>query len=289
MGEHEQNEIAYHVRKGCFFDFSYTKRISPLNMGHRHFHDGYELFYMVSGERLYDIKDKTYHIRSGDLVLVNAHDLHRTTDAGSKPYERFLMYLKREMLDFFVPGMETTDILSAFHQGSRVLRLGEKERETMDSLMFRIMEEDKGHADGSEICVHALFACLLVQLQRFAGQEHLLLRESPSRVHEKMSRIALFINENHCQPLSLETLSGYFFLNASYLSRVFKKTMGLSFIDYLNHVRILEAQKLLNETGMNITMVSEKVGFESSSHFGRVFKAISGISPTQYRKLRVTG
>jgi len=63
----------------------------------------------------------------------------------------------------------------------------------------------------------------------------------------------------------------------------------LSFIDYLNHVRILEAQKLLNETGMNITMVSEKVGFESSSHFGRVFKAISGISPTQYRKLRVTG
>jgi AraC-like DNA-binding protein len=54
-------------------------------------------------------------------------------------------------------------------------------------------------------------------------------------------------------------------------------------VEYVNLVRLKEAQKLLSAGGLNVTEVAESVGFESLTHFGRVFKASTGMSPKQYR------
>jgi len=93
------------------------------------------------------------------------------------------------------------------------------------------------------------------------------------------------MNENFHLPLSLESISKIFFISPCYLSRIFKSSTGSTFIEYLNNIRIEEAQHLLLESNDKVTTIAEKIGFGSASHFGRVFKSITNLSPLAYRKL----
>lgn len=62
---------------------------------------------------------------------------------------------------------------------------------------------------------------------------------------------------------------------------------GLTFTEYLNYIRVKEAKELLCKSAESITQISEKVGYESITHFGRVFKKLTGVSPLKYRKQMV--
>ena len=76
-----------------------------------------------------------------------------------------------------------------------------------------------------------------------------------------------------------------FFISQYYLSRSFKQVTGFTFIEYLNSVRIREAQRLLRETEKQVIQIAHMVGFNNISHFGRIFKAITKYTPLQYRKI----
>ena len=92
-------------------------------------------------------------------------------------------------------------------------------------------------------------------------------------MHRKVSAIVNYINENYEKDyLTLSYLSEHFYISPSYLSRVFRKATGFTFIEYLNSVRIREALRLLRETNFKIIEVGVQSGFKSISHFGRVFK-----------------
>jgi len=65
--------------------------------------------------------------------------------------------------------------------------------------------------------------------------------------------------------------------------------MGFSFVEYLNGVRIKEAQNLLLKTDMSIVDISQTVGYKSLTHFGRVFKNVTGSSPRHYKKIMENG
>ena len=73
------------------FSIEKLKVKGAYNMSYRHYHDAYEIYYLLHGERDYFIKDRTYTITKGDLVFININDLHKTVDTkkGMIFYERF--------------------------------------------------------------------------------------------------------------------------------------------------------------------------------------------------------
>ncbi|MEG0502950.1 MAG: helix-turn-helix transcriptional regulator [Cellulosilyticaceae bacterium] len=79
-----------------------------------------------------------------------------------------------------------------------------------------------------------------------------------------------------------------FYISPYYLSRTFKEGTGFNMINYLNYIRVKNAKVLLDGTSRAITDISQEVGFESTTHFDRVFKEIEGISPLKYRKQKGT-
>ncbi|MGE5606892.1 MAG: helix-turn-helix transcriptional regulator [Bacteroidota bacterium] len=93
-----------------------------------------------------------------------------------------------------------------------------------------------------------------------------------------------YLNEHYQEDLNLKTIQERFFISPYHFSRTFKKITGFNFIEYLNSIRTREAQKLLKDSGLPVTEISEHVGFDNLTHFGRVFKKIVGTSPTNYRK-----
>lgn len=104
---------------------------------------------------------------------------------------------------------------------------------------------------------------------------------------DKSSRIirqvAEYISVHYPEPLTLEEVANQVHLNASYLSTLFKKITDLSFREYLNKVRIEEAQRLLLNTDYSIIEISTACGFNDQSYFSKVFKRYTGITPKRFR------
>ncbi len=95
-----------------------------------------------------------------------------------------------------------------------------------------------------------------------------------------------YINKNYMNSISLESVSDYVYLSTSYFSKLFKKELGINFIDYLNKVRVEESKKYLFDLKVPLSDVANIVGFTDQSYYTKVFKKIEGVSPGQFRKTR---
>ena len=96
--------------------------------------------------------------------------------------------------------------------------------------------------------------------------------------------IRRYIEKNYWKDLSVEFVASLFHLNRSYLSSCFKQRVGVSFVDYVNSVRIAHARELLTATDKKMYQVAQAVGYENVKYFFRVFKKIEGVTPEQYRE-----
>lgn len=92
------------------------------------------------------------------------------------------------------------------------------------------------------------------------------------------------MNERYTTKFSLDGIATELHVNGSYLSRVFKASTGQTLLEYHNTVRCREAQRLLTCPELTIAYISEQVGFVSVSHFTRVFRKITGTTPSDYRR-----
>lgn len=109
---------------------------------------------------------------------------------------------------------------------------------------------------------------------------------SKNSVFDEMIRsILLYVDENiNNSDLSLGMLSEKFKLNSSYLSKIFKKEVGESFIEYITSRRIENAKNLLENTSLKVNEISEKIGYDNYVSFLRAFKKYTGENPGDFRK-----
>ncbi|MDF2721367.1 MAG: AraC family transcriptional regulator [Paenibacillus sp.] len=251
----------------------------PIN----HFHDDtYEVYYLLSGERHYFIKDTTYRISKGDIVFIDKNELHKTGDTGVPNHERILLNFHESFLERFAEPV----LFHPFQREIRRLRLNLPEREWVERLLFEMLEEYNEEQPGSELAMQARLASLLLWCDRkLALQERdQAPYEHESPAHKKIKEIVEYINGAYETPISLESVSKLHFISPFHLSRMFKRVTGFSFVEYVNTVRVREAQRLLKETEWTVTKISEAVGYENLGHFGRVFKQLTKTNPLHYRK-----
>jgi len=98
-----------------------------------------------------------------------------------------------------------------------------------------------------------------------------------------IAKIKHYIEQNYRDNISLKSLSNEFYMNPVYLGQLFKKTYGVYFNDFLLHLRVDEAKKLLRQTDLRIYEIAERVGFTSSDYFVTQFEKIEHMTPTEYR------
>jgi len=99
-----------------------------------------------------------------------------------------------------------------------------------------------------------------------------------------MARALEYIQANYDKELSMTMVSNHVSLNYSYFSQAFKDYAGQSFVQYLKKLRIEKAKELLETTELRVLEIGDRVGFENTKHFNRVFREMVGISPLEYRQ-----
>src|SRR5699024_8296255 len=124
-----------------------------------------------------------------------------------------------------------------------------------------------------------LLSQFLLECERLLHQQKSLQKDS-TRVyhqHEIVDDIISHINENYYKSLTLTILAEIFYLHEQYVSKLFKQSIGCSFTEYLNAVRITEAKRLLSETNLKINQITKRVGYTNHVHLWRIFKKLTGI------------
>ena len=98
-----------------------------------------------------------------------------------------------------------------------------------------------------------------------------------------ITRAREYIHEHQSEKLSLQQVARAASTSTFYFCKLFKKVTGINFTDYLSRVRVERAKNLLLNPNLRVSEIAFDVGFQSLTHFNRVFKKILGQSPTEYR------
>ncbi|MCM1307358.1 MAG: response regulator, partial [Butyrivibrio sp.] len=100
--------------------------------------------------------------------------------------------------------------------------------------------------------------------------------------------IIFYIDHNYQSNIKLETIAPLFGYNSAYLGKIFSKTVGENFNNYVDSIRIKHAKRLIIENKLKVYEISEAVGYKNVDYFHKKFKKYVGQSPAEYRKLHCT-
>lgn len=93
-----------------------------------------------------------------------------------------------------------------------------------------------------------------------------------------------YIVHHISEAIKTEDIANSLYISRSHLSTIFKKSQGISLNEYIRQIKIDKAKELLKDDSKSIILISDYLGFSSSSHFNRIFKKITGNTPKEYRK-----
>ncbi len=139
----------------------------------------------------------------------------------------------------------------------------------------------------SQVFMPKRYESVLQLLQIFA--QHLamvanqIVCQSENAEPASITKAREFIDANHTEELSLSAVAQSVHMSTFYFCKQFKKATGLTFTDYLSRVRIEKAKEQLLKPNVRVSEVAYEVGFQSLTHFNRVFRKLNGEAPTTYR------
>lgn len=271
-----------------YFEISLGTFSTYHNMNKAHSHEFVEIYFLLSGEKKFFIKDEVYHLSKGDLLFIDRHELHRSTSTLNLERERYLLHFNRDINNLF---MSNNALLQSYNSiystENRVLSLDIYQQRWLEQLFYEMLKEFDKQEHGYTAYLSGLLTQLLVFSARL-NKKNIDLSQNGNKtktIHPTISKVIHFVNKHIEQSLSLKSVSAQFCISPSYLSKLFREMTGFSFIEYLTAIRLNEAQRLLRETEWNIVLVSEKVGFQGVKYFYKIFKKTTGHTPLNYRKL----
>ncbi len=263
-------------------NLSHVRRSQHYNMVEEHAHPEWELYFLLSGERLYFIRDHLVQVKKGDLVLIPAGEVHKSLPVKGPIHERICLDFLEIFLDPVSKSMMELNLLNVF-KGGRLFRLKEADQSWVQRELFRMLAEARDSTGAWEDAVRLILANILLFLRRCdAGQQFIDGSHSPSL--EWLLPLLQYLADHYMEQITLPGIAALFYLHPSYLSRAFHKATGMTFINYLAELRVREGRVLLETTQMPSTLIGEACGFEDGIRFGRVFKRVTGQTPGGYRK-----
>ncbi|MCF0228533.1 MAG: helix-turn-helix domain-containing protein [Parasporobacterium sp.] len=240
-----------------------------------HFHSDIEIIFVIEGIVNVVVEGTEFILESEEILLINSSKPHYISVSGESiicdltiSYEMLTELLNEEYVAFWCSKLTARDpgygeMLQIFRE-IIVLRLANEPRSS-----FRLLE-----------CYSRLLNRLVMDFKVDSSQWDQGGGDDAARVGYVINYIGL----NYDEPVSLQNLADKLYVSASTLSRVFKKTTGMKFPDYVNQVRMQHAVKDMLNTNKSMTDIAVDNGFSSPSSFNRVFKDIYNTSPSQYKK-----
>lgn len=261
----------------------------PSLITHQHIHDEVEIIYIKSGSVIAEIDTDSLNLTAGSVLFINRLLAHNYSNI-SNDFECIILQFKPQTV-FDNKMIPLKHLFPFYHTATFHYYLNTYNDDAANDIYKCLAEIHESATEKFDSAQDLILNALLIKLLYITHKYDVYnLRDSNLSEKEKSIKriisLQKYVNLHYAEPLTVSFACEYVNLDYHYFSRIFKQETGKNFIDYLNSVRIMNAQQQLVSTNQSISFISQNVGFQNASYFNRVFKSFCGVTPKEYRMNR---
>lgn len=242
-----------------------------------HFHQNLEIVYVLEGSVEVQIEPETYNLKKGDFLLINANKRHswRATE------EKILLASFQINFTMLAEYMGTNQLLFWCNTTADKNESYEQLKRVLDQMLNRFYDKEKEGA----IYLNSIYyeAIYLLVAYFMIKADDVRMKENFTPDNSRIFEIQNYVQANYQKQLSLNNLAQKLYLSNAYLSKYIKKHFGLSFLEYVNNIRLFHAVDELLYSEKKITRIALDNGFPTTAAFNKAFKEIYNMTPSAYR------
>lgn len=251
-----------------------------------HWHNEIEIIYVKKGKGLVTVNFESYIVTAGSILFIIPGQIHSIGQYEDIVMEYENIVFKPELLlSRSNDASNTYFLLPLFNETLQIPVVFTPDMPYYRDIVSCIDAADeicKTCPDAYQFAVKGQLYLMFYTLFSKCCKKELKYRNDKSL--DKMKAIIKYVENNYRNKISIHDISNELSLSQSHFMRLFKNTMGTSFINYLNEYRLTMASKLLISSDAAIIQIAAEVGFENLSYFNRLFKKQFGVSPREFRK-----
>ncbi len=264
--------LAYSFAKdGTGTPFRFVKESNLTGDFVMHTHDFFEIEIVVSGEAETVLNGECITLRRGKAEIISPTDVHNF--CIKQPMDFYKIMIKPEwLLD------ETIGYLME-HLG--VVEFSEDELKDLIPLLELLMKEGQNPTPENRAFLGNLMGCILYFFGRNRSN-----RAASSKIYTPNRRLNTALNYillNYTKKISLAEVAQEVHLSPVYFSTMFHRTVGETFVAYVNNLRLNRAKQLLLYSNLSVSEICYGCGFDSTSNFSKTFKTKFGCSPSDMK------
>ena len=241
---------------------------------------GYNKFYLIcDGEGWLKIGDEEYYPKPGQLFFMPEGTMQSYSTISPHTFTKYWCHFNASVGD-----LRLTDLLTLPH----FIDVGDMTAPI--TLFKRLIDSSHSLSLTAGLSVKAalleLVAYYLNRAEETSGPNGLIegAHLDSGGTLGKLNRVTRYIDKHLSENIQVEQLAQLLHLHPNYFIRFFKRNMGLSPIHYVNKKRIDRAKRILETTEDTLTSIGDKVGIRDSYYLSKLFKEMTGYTPTEYRK-----
>lgn len=258
------------------------------------YHDLHELVFILNGKGAYEINDRIYPVKKGDIVSIKPHELHRYTDesdidAISLHFSFTQLDLKNDVLQRTYSARQQDEFLDFLtNHYPHIHIISTLENSQIFQKVRQLFQELQVPSPGSRLMISIHFIEILILLIRnylySKSGDSLEASQVDVRNDMMVRQVLEYIDRNYNKRINTSEIFDDYYMHPNHCRHLFKKTVGTSVTGYILRRRMTEARRLIIETTKPLKEISTNVGIEDYYYFLRAFKKIHGISPGSLRK-----
>ena len=237
-----------------------------------HEHPFCEILFVLSGHGVTVVEGESYEIKKGDIIVYNPHTIHEESTSGDVGLELAFFGIT----NFQVSGQPLDHLIDK--NTSPVLHT-KRDVEKFSFYFRSLADEVSEDRQYGELMAKYWARLILIGILRLAN-----ISEAKFVSNAIFTKIHQYLSKNFASIESMDQICSDLNISEYYLSHVFKKYMGTPPMRYVTVKRISYAKKLLQETDLTATEISERCGYYDHVLFFKACKKSEGITPVQYRK-----
>ncbi len=254
---------------------------------HVHFHKEVEIIYVTTGALDIWLDGKKTTVHKEQLIMIHPNEMHRMNLGNDNvccyfgfKFDPSILYSTRQT----VSEIKTlTPFCISPTNKQRIFSRNELPGD-IRGLVESCVSEGSNKNFGFTLAIRSkIIEIVLAIIRAWHKQGILEDEEMPTGLAETIHQAQSYIMQNFAD-INEQEIAQRCNMSYSYFSRSFKKLMGISFSEYVNYVRMNEAQKMLISSDKSVSEIAQALGFSSASHFIRTFKANKGCTPNQFKK-----
>lgn len=281
--------------------FSYTFPFVSGAKTQRHTHNYIELGYVAKGNFRQRISEKDILFEEGDFCLIDKNCIHQDYLLDQDTIVIF-WGIENEVFDEMMNAQITTSKIASFLQTALM-----EQKDLQQFIHFRPLDQNKNTPSDYEDPRQQMESCLAQLLTELYQNEigsalickglllrifHLLSTEYEfSLTKEQQGTMNWVIFEEVCEYMQIhyrdittKDLMEQFHFQKDYFNRLIKKRTGLTYSEYLQEIRLQQAQCLLMDSDHSVSQIAEMVGYHNKGYFYKIFTEKYGMTPARYRK-----